>query len=916
MKSFSCIWLGITFLFMALLAFVPYTSAQNTYPVSASINIIPPYSPYLSDYVAPGSDKLVLGLLLNDPNVPLYDVRLQITIEGVGIKIQTHPDFRPSAIHIQSGFQERITTDELQPYFDPGHLVFQGISKEQYQKNAALPDGLYKFCVQAFDLHRNVALSNPACATAWLTLSEPPLLISPSCGSKVSVIYPQNIIFQWQTRNASPNSFSSTEYNFRLVQIMPEGNNANQAMNSMPPVFETTTDQTSLNYGLTETQLVPGQQYAWRVQARDKGGKDLFKNSGFSQVCSFTYGDPCKAPQNIKALSQAPDRVELSWANSPGASKYLVSYHLKGFDSSSDWYQNEALVNRTVLSGLKPGNRYEYKVESVCNAASEESAIDTFSTSALTLNNDCGKAFVIASLDNSSVLSVLNTNDALTVDGFTVRVSEASGGNGIFSGRGVAYIPFLNAYIKMSFNGIGVNEKYQVTSGSIVAEKANLSKYAYVTKAGKNNFCAPVNDVNSVNTIPTGPNLSSSGEKVDNVISDKTEMNDTTKTAINNSVKGPTENNSNDIDLKDTTDRNVSSSSVSSSNNPGPPGTSGNDNGGSKKFKLQNLKVIDLKTKNRIAAYPDTLYLIGTSNRDVQFVASTTDPTKKFEPGQPKWEIKNKNENVSRSGEVSTYTIRDNGYTSGTVSAYDESESLIVKYIDPERKTIQVIPPAINAALTELKDNSEVINNILKQYFKKTLKFDMNMTSSGSQFNKEENASPEYSIRRTGDINFNLVIGTDKQTIYGINYPEENPNLTVRLYWEGNATTKFSGGLEYKKRRKEKTFSLFSKKLSFTSSGAIAVGAEAKFMNVVDAITLSLDGYGKISPEARIEYVNEDENSVNLYLILKPLSIGVKGQAKVKSMNKDYTLFNISYDQEVFERLEIKKTFYLYNESK
>lgn len=478
---------------MLLLCIVNPALSQTATPINAAISIVLPYSPYLSDYTSPTSEKLILSLLLNDLNEPFYKVRLVFTIEGAGIRIQTKPDYRPASINLQSGFQERITADEIAPYFQTSNLVFEGITRQQYEKNAALPEGIYKFSVQVFDANRNIALSNKASASAWMMLNDPPFLISPLCDSKVKVIYPQNIIFQWQLRNASPNSFGNTTYHFRLVQVLPENNNPNQAINSMPPIFEATTEETSLYYGLTETQLVAGQQYAWRIEAKDKGGKDMFKNSGFSQVCTFTYGDKCKAPENIKLEVETAQRVRIAWESLPIATKYQVKYRVKGFDSASEWYYAESNTNSTVITDLKAGSKYEYQVESFCQGGSELSATDTFSTFALLKNRECGKPIVSTPIDITTQLSQLRANDVLNVDGFNVRVLEATGSNGTFTGRGVAYIPFLNAYVNTTFTAIGVNAQYQVTKGKIIADKVKTipKNYQLVAKNSPIDICLP-----------------------------------------------------------------------------------------------------------------------------------------------------------------------------------------------------------------------------------------------------------------------------------------------------------------------------------------------------------------------------------------------------------------------------------------
>ena len=59
---------------------------------------------------------------------------------------------------------------------------------------------------------------------------------------------------------------------------------------SFPPIYRAVTDFPQLVYGPAEPLLFEGMQYVWRVQAQDKNGRDAFRNNGFTEVCTFTYG--------------------------------------------------------------------------------------------------------------------------------------------------------------------------------------------------------------------------------------------------------------------------------------------------------------------------------------------------------------------------------------------------------------------------------------------------------------------------------------------------------------------------------------------------------------------------------------------------------------------------------------------------
>jgi hypothetical protein len=101
----------------------------QTKPVAAHLQVLPPYSPFLSDYTTPESEQLRLSLLLQDLSEPSYRVRLRITIEGAGgIQLQTDPAFNPPPILLQPGVPEILTGPDLAPYLQAQHLLFNGLS--------------------------------------------------------------------------------------------------------------------------------------------------------------------------------------------------------------------------------------------------------------------------------------------------------------------------------------------------------------------------------------------------------------------------------------------------------------------------------------------------------------------------------------------------------------------------------------------------------------------------------------------------------------------------------------------------------------------------------------------------------------------------------------------------------------------
>ena len=268
-------------LLLGLLGLVPGRAQQ--FPVQVSLQIKPPYSLYLADYVAPGSDKLTLNVLLKELDRADYPVRLRVLIEGAGITISTAPNAKFTPVTLQGGLLQTLTGNELAPYLAPENLVFQGLSKQQYLKTHKLPEGIYQISFEVLDYYRNGIVSNRATVTAWFMLNDPPRFNAPQANQLVKATFPQNVYFNWLALHKnSPNAAFSTEYEFKLVEIYPLDRNPNDAMLSTSPIYETVTENTSLVYDNTAPALIPGRRYAVRLRAKEKNGLDLFKNDGYS----------------------------------------------------------------------------------------------------------------------------------------------------------------------------------------------------------------------------------------------------------------------------------------------------------------------------------------------------------------------------------------------------------------------------------------------------------------------------------------------------------------------------------------------------------------------------------------------------------------------------------------------------------
>lgn len=443
----------------------------QSYPVQATMQLTPPYSLYLADYTAPGSNRIMVNVLLKDLTRADLQTRLKLTIEGVGVSITTKPTYRPQPLYLQGGLPVMLTPDDLAPYFNPDNLIFQGVSKNEILKGGALPEGLYRVCIEVLDYNLGAEVSNRACASAWMILNDPPIINLPSQNEKLRAQDPQNIVFQWTPRHTgSPNAAFGTEYEFELVELWPDNRNPNNAIQSTPPIYQGTTFSTTLIYGPAETPLVPGRKYAFRVKAKAMVGVDeldLFKNNGYSEVFTFTYGDACIAPKVISATTISSSRVQVTWDTEPVHTEFIVGYKKQGNDQ---WQEQRTYLNEVTISSLQPEATYEFRVRSICgsiNGENTETVTATTSEEPVT-NFTCGAGAGAYELENQDPLPELKPGDIFKAGDVEVRAFDVQGYNGNYSGIGHAEMPWLrHVKVRVEFSSIFINSDYQMLRGAV-----------------------------------------------------------------------------------------------------------------------------------------------------------------------------------------------------------------------------------------------------------------------------------------------------------------------------------------------------------------------------------------------------------------------------------------------------------------
>lgn len=461
---------------LTILSLLLYCSASSqVFPVQVNSQLVAPYSPYLSDLTAPGSQRLMVQIRANDITLNNYLCRLRITIEGVGITIRTKPNFISQGFTLEGGGIPQIFYgDDLAEYFTPGALDFSGITRTEYEKTARLPEGVYRFTLEVLDYNRGTVVSNKGMTMAWVILNDPPLLNLPQNNSKLKVQEPTNILFTWTPRHTgSPNAAFTTEYTFRMVEIWPENRNPYDALLTQLPLYEITITQNQILYGINEPALIPGRKYAWQVEARDTEGRDLFKNKGRSEVFAFQFGEALAVPENLKLRWAKPTTLAIRWdpiAHNQEEVKYRLQYRLRKRKENNQWYETRTKFTDKTLYNLPSDTEFEVKVRAEL-VAQESDYTETliFKTLPPEKGFVCKDNVLPPPLPaNTLPVFPLSVNDTIQAGGYNVVVRDVMEVGGKYYGSGLVIVPWFNsAKVRVTFENIRVNDRFWLTSGTI-----------------------------------------------------------------------------------------------------------------------------------------------------------------------------------------------------------------------------------------------------------------------------------------------------------------------------------------------------------------------------------------------------------------------------------------------------------------
>jgi hypothetical protein len=287
--------------------------AQTGNEISISLSVMPPYSPYFSDY----SDLLGQGIitLTNLTNQPQsIKVGGSITSDN-GLAAFTSPDYQPASPIILGPFETKVmlANQENQEYLDQANVDVEGDDAviNQIYQTGILPEGNYEICLRAYDFISGIPLSPDApsgCVFIPILYAQPPMLANPLCADSVMVT--NNIMpFSWLPVVAP--TMQPMLYDLYVVKLL-SGMNPNDAINGAihfgagNPIIKTNLITTNAITLPADLPLEENNWYAWCVVAHDPSAQVWIENNGRSEVCTFFVRGP-EIPTTLTTYMGTPD---------------------------------------------------------------------------------------------------------------------------------------------------------------------------------------------------------------------------------------------------------------------------------------------------------------------------------------------------------------------------------------------------------------------------------------------------------------------------------------------------------------------------------------------------------------------------------------------------------------------------------
>jgi len=291
MATFSKLSIGLCLILLTAIT----TFAQ---PIKIIVNVIPPISNDLSSFVD-NPNKILIQVINASAEMQSLKFHAQMTGDN-GVYVNTKENYVPNQPFKLQAFETRmVNISELVDYGNSSDFDYGGIDVNQLIRTRKLPEGNYTFCLEAYNYNSSgitMPLSDgypSGCAyNLQLVTLDPPQIISVGmgeCGDVLTPATPQLVNIMWFP---PAGLYKMIKYNIQMVEVIPSNREINDAIftNSGPLFLDEWVQSTVFTINSTHQQLNLGAKYAFRVQAVDPDEIITFRNDGYSQVCSFSWG--------------------------------------------------------------------------------------------------------------------------------------------------------------------------------------------------------------------------------------------------------------------------------------------------------------------------------------------------------------------------------------------------------------------------------------------------------------------------------------------------------------------------------------------------------------------------------------------------------------------------------------------------
>ena len=176
----------------------------------------------------------------------------------------------------------------------------------------------------------------------------------------------------------------------------------------------------------------------------------------------------CIPPTGVSGIEDK-GQLKVTWSPIERVSNYFVAFRAKDLEGSS-WMATSTSQTYAYLNNLRRGVTYEYRVGVRCSDGSTVYG-DIYEfllpDRSVQIATECGKIPQI-NFENQDPIPYLNPGDVVMVGDFKMTLTEVSGGNGNFTGKGWINIPLLlEMKVAVGFSGIRVNTNQQMIAGKV-----------------------------------------------------------------------------------------------------------------------------------------------------------------------------------------------------------------------------------------------------------------------------------------------------------------------------------------------------------------------------------------------------------------------------------------------------------------